>query len=198
MFSNKFFVILYFLIIFAQRKRTTLKTQNDMIHAQNGDPYNFSTKYEIDSYKIEYKDLHDIGKEGPLCGKLLINDQLCTNDKLVNYEEYNGFGGPFLITNKYLYTTIWQWNNPHNFNDIIGALVAEINLEDLSIRLIGKKQSYIHIVYINDNKIYYFDAYYNRNKLKSLDINEDFKPRTFRDTLTDLYQDLKYIFFGVQ
>ena len=169
-----------------------------MIHAQNGDPYNFSTKYEIDSYKIEYKDLHDIGKEGPLCGKLLINDQLCTNDKFVNYEEYNGFGGPFLITNKYLYTNIWQWNNPHNFNDIIGALVAEINLEDLSIRLIGKKQSYIHIVYINDNKIYYFDAYYNRNKLKSLDINEDFKPRTFRDTLTDLYQDLKYIFFGVQ
>lgn len=175
---------------FCHTKTNNIKTQNDMIHAQKGDSWNFQTKYETDSYKIEYKELINYFKDGPLGGDLYIND------KLVNPpEKHSVFGGPPLITEKFLYTTIWQYDI-HGFKDISGGLIAEINLQDLSTRIIGKKQHHAQIVYIDNGKIYYLNQ---RNKLKSLDINEAFIPRTFQDVALDTlegFRDLFKLFFS--
>lgn len=156
-----------------------------MIHAQKGDPWNFPNKYETDSYKIEYKELINYFKDGPLGGDLYIND------KLVNPpEKHSGFGGPPLITEKYLYTTIWQYSI-HGYKDITGGLIAEINLQDLSIRIIGKKRRYAQIIYIDNGKIYYLNS---RDRLNSLDINEAFTPRTFQDVVLDIFEGFRELF----
>ena len=161
-----------------------------MIHAQEGHPWNYPAKYEIDSYKIEFKKLHDFAKEGPLCGKLYIND------KLVEFQEdHDGFGGPILITDKYLYAVIWQINI-HGFKDILGGFVAEINLQDLSIRTIGRKLSYISIAYKDKDKLYYYDSsdsWSSKSNAKYFDINEDFRPYTFWEALSNIVKEIRAI-----
>ena len=104
-----------------------------MIYSQKGDPWDFLTTYNVDSCLIEFREMCNFFKEGPLCGQLYVNG------KLIDYPQCDGFGGPPLITKEYLYTPVYQ-RNLLGFKDIIGAFIAEIDLHNLSVRIIGKKQ----------------------------------------------------------
>ena len=64
----------------------------NIIYAEMGNPWQFPSFYEVASCKILFMDLHNFGKEGPLCGKLFINEvQIMT-------PHHDGFGGPIIIS----------------------------------------------------------------------------------------------------
>ena len=156
-----------------------------MIYSQKGEPWDFLTTYNVDSCLIEFREMCNFFKEGPLCGQLYVNG------KLVDYPQCDGFGGPPLITKEYLYTPVYQ-RNLLGFKDIIGAFIAEIDLQSLSVRIIGKKQELIHIAYMDKGKLFFYDSCKdNQRNIKSVDINEGFIPYTFRDKMRYLYKFLK-------
>ena len=123
-----------------------------MNYSPKDTPWNFDTTYEINSYKIEFKCLRNFAKEGPLCGQLYINN------KLVNCPmECDGFGGPPLITQEYIYTPVYQ-RGIGGFFDIDGGVIAEINLRNMSVRIIGEKYDVINIAYIKGERLYFYDS----------------------------------------
>ena len=61
--------------------------EKSIVYAEMGNPWRFPSSYEVASCRIQFKDLHNFGKEGPLCGKLFINDTQLT------IPDYDGFGG---------------------------------------------------------------------------------------------------------
>lgn len=118
-----------------------------MIYSQKGDPWDFIATYKTESCQIEFRKMFNFFKDGPLCGQLYVND------KQVYYPQCDGFGGPPLITKEYLYTPVYQ-RNIIGFKDIIGAFIAEIDLKSLSVRIVGKKQEFIHIAYMDKGNFF--------------------------------------------
>ena len=80
--------------------------------------------------------------------------------------------------------------------DIWGALVAEIDIRKLSVRLIGKKQGIIYIKYLENERLYFYDSYKNANQnknIKYVNTKEDYKLWTLMDKLLYIYSFLKNI-----
>lgn len=157
-----------------------------MIYSEKGNPWEFDTTYYVNSHQIEFKELRNFGKEGPICGQLYIDNQ-----KINCPEKCDGFGGPPLITQDVIYAPIYQ-KNILGFKDIMGAYVAEINIRNLSVRVIGKKHELIDIIYIENDMLYYFDSSErNKNNIKYFKISDGIKPFTFWDKLLYLYDFIK-------
>ena len=157
-----------------------------MNYSPKDTPWNFDTTYEINSYKIEFKCLRNFAKEGPLCGQLYINN------KLVNCPmECDGFGGPPLITQEYIYTPVYQ-RGIGGFFDIDGGVIAEINLRNMSVRIIGEKYDVINIAYIKGERLYFYDSCIKgESPLRSVGIKEGYKPWTLWDKLKYTYYSFK-------
>ena len=73
------------------------------------------TTYYVNSHQIEFKELRNFGKEGPICGQLYIDNQ-----KINCPEKCDGFGGPVLITSKRIYIPVYQKKNM--FNGYLGRI----------------------------------------------------------------------------
>jgi len=157
-----------------------------MIYSEKGNPWEFNTVYKLNSCKIEYKHIYNFVKEGPVIGQMYVNDVLVNCPT-----KYDGFGGPPLITQDTIYAPIYQ-KNILGFKDIMGAYVAEINIRNLSVKVIGKKHELIDIVYIENDMLYYFDSSEkNKNNIKYFKISDGIKPFTFWDKLLYLYDFIK-------
>ena len=78
--------------------------KKSIVYAEMGNPWRFPSSYEVASCRIQFKNLHNFGKEGPLCGKLFINDIQLT------IPDYDGFGGPIIKNNKYISTSLSDEN----------------------------------------------------------------------------------------
>lgn len=160
-----------------------------MLYSEKGNPWEFDTTYYVNSHQIEFKELRNFGIEGPICGQLYIDNQ-----KINCPEKCDGFGGPVLITSKRIYIPVYQ--KKICLMDIWGALVAEIDLCKLSVRLIGKKQGIIYIKYLENERLYFCDSYKNANQnknIKYVNTKEDYKLWTLMDKLSYIYSFLKNI-----
>ena len=100
--------------------------KKSIVYAEMGNPWRFPSSYEVASCRIQFKDLHNFGKEGPLCGKLFINDTQLT------IPDYDGFGGPIIKNNKYIYLPLYQMKTGNRSNSP-RVYIVEIDISKKNI-----------------------------------------------------------------
>ena len=105
--------------------------------------------------------------------------------------ECDGFGGPPLITQEYIYTPVYQ-KGIGGFVDICGGVIAEINLRNMSVRIIGKKYDVINMAYIKGERLYFYESCIKgESPLRSVGIKEGYKPWTLWDKIKYTYYSFK-------
>ncbi len=112
-------------------------------------PIEFDVSKNIDGIEVFYINLMEISQGGPEVGTILINGK-----KNPDYR----FGGPFLKDGNYLYAPVLI----RKFIGV-GFKLAEINLINLNVSLIGGNRSLIFIEKIVDNQFFFYE---DLNKIK--------------------------------
>ena len=106
-------------------------------------PFGYPRTHFYEGIKIKYDNLYEIGQGGPEVGSLLF-------DGINHFPKYF-FGGPLLINANYIYIPVFirTW---------IGTSfkLGKINLNLLSIELIGKKEHLILVDKIQNISLFYF------------------------------------------
>ena len=127
--------------------------KKSIVYAEMGNPWRFPSSYEVASCRIQFKDLHNFGKEGPLCGKLFINDIQLT------IPDYDGFGGPIIKNNKYIYLPLYQMKTGNRSNSL-RTYIVEIDISRKKYRLIGKRVEYavVYLDFMVDDILYFYNS----------------------------------------
>lgn len=164
--------------------------KKSIVYAEMGNPWRFPSSYEVASCRIQFKDLHNFGKEGPLCGKLFINDIQLT------IPDYDGFGGPIIKNNKYIYLPLYQMKTGNRTNSP-RTYIVEIDISKKKYRLIGKRVEYaiVYLDFMVDDILYFYNSPMKNDKLlKYININSIYKPWSWKDRCSHFYHELLYFF----
>ncbi|WP_019187473.1 hypothetical protein [Prevotella conceptionensis] len=162
----------------------------NIIYAEMGNPWQFPSFYEVASCKILFMDLHNFGKEGPLCGKLFINEvQIMT-------PHHDGFGGPIIISDNYIYLPLYHMiiNNRSNYSR---TYVAEIDISKKSYRIIGKRVEYAVVFLdsmVNDTLYYYNYSRKDDKWLRRINIHSVNRPWSWSERFFHFYHELLFFF----
>lgn len=157
----------------------------NIIYAQSGTPWDFPSRYVYAGYVIEFKELSNFAKDGPIYGDLFINDVQITAP------HFAGFGGPVIFHEHSLYLPFYQYGKGLSTLDCVGICIAVIDLTNLTYRLIGKKYDTVFLDHIEDDKLYFYDSpTKERKRMRVLNLHTSYQPLTWWDRLRSI---LKYI-----
>ncbi|CAN5294277.1 hypothetical protein BH09BAC6_BH09BAC6_17610 [soil metagenome] len=106
-------------------------------------PIDFIYKTKIEQVEIEFKETHEIAQGGPLIGFLFIN-----NKKIYDYE----FGGPYLYDRGNFFTPVYVKDS------VWGFKLAQINIQELSITILGNIKNLIYLNKIEGNRIFFYQS----------------------------------------
>lgn len=119
-------------------------------------PLGFPHVYEYDGHLIKYISTYEINQGGPEVGNILIDNK--------NLFSRYYFGGPLLFDSHFIYA-------PVLFQSFLnsGFKVAEINLDNNELKILGIKEKLILIEKIENSFLYYYTDL-NNEKKKELQI----------------------------
>ena len=148
--------------------------KKNIVYAEMGNPWRFLSSYEVASSRIQFKNLHNFAKEGPLCGNLYINGEN------VKCPFYNAFGGPILLNGDFIYLPLYQVKK--NWKDIVGGYLVKVEMSKLSFRVIGHKQEIIYLDHLDNDNLYFYNSWEkSSNDLKIVNIKEQPQSFTLKD-----------------
>lgn len=144
------------------------------ILAQEGTPWKYPVRYSFNDNTIKLIDHMEIGMGGPLMAGLFING---TEVSILNGKKYchYTFGGPIILTDKYIYIPLFEPRNEHKKNSSFwdrltafsGYYISRVSYSG-NIEILSEKFPLVHLIKKTDNTLFFKDKY--GGTLKSIEI----------------------------
>ena len=144
------------------------------IFAQEGTPWVYPERYSFNDNTIKLIDHMEIGMGGPLMGGLFING---TEVSILNGKKryHYAFGGPIILTDKYIYIPLFEPRNKHKKNPSFwdrltafsGYYISRVSYSG-NIEILSKEFVMVYLVKIKDNILYFKTK--SEGSIKSIEI----------------------------
>ena len=144
------------------------------IFAQEGTPWVYPERYSFNDNIIELRDRRDFGPSCQIIVDLFING---TEVSILNGKKryHYAFGGPIILTDKYIYIPLFEPRNKHKKNPSFwdrltafsGYYISRVSYSG-NIEILSEKFPLVHLIKKTDNTLFFKDKY--GGTLKSIEI----------------------------
>lgn len=144
------------------------------ILAQEGTPWVYPERYSFNDNIIELRDRRDFGPSCQIIVDLFING---TEVSILNGKKryHYAFGGPIILTDKYIYIPLFEPRNEHKKNPsfwdrltaFTGYYISRVSYSG-NIEILSKEFVMVYLVKIKDNILYFKTK--SEGSIKSIEI----------------------------
>ena len=144
------------------------------ILAQEGTPWVYPERYSFNDNIIELRDRRDFGQSCQIIVDLFING---TEVSILNGKKryHYAFGGPIILTDKYIYIPLFEPRNKHKKNPSFwdrltafsGYYISRVSYSG-NIEILSKEFVMVYLVKIKDNILYFKTK--SEGSIKSIEI----------------------------
>lgn len=144
------------------------------IFAQEGTPWVYPERYSFNDNIIELRDRRDFGPSCQIIVDLFING---TEVSILNGKKryHYAFGGPIILTDKYIYIPLFEPRNKHKKNPSFwdrltafsGYYISRVSYSG-NIEILSKEFVMVYLVKIKDNILYFKTK--SEGSIKSIEI----------------------------
>lgn len=144
------------------------------ILAQEGTPWVYPERYSFNDNIIELRDRRDFGPSCQIIVDLFING---TEVSILNGKKryHYAFGGPIILTDKYIYIPLFEPRNKHKKNPSFwdrltafsGYYISRVSYSG-NIEILSKEFVMVYLVKIKDNILYFKTK--SEGSIKSIEI----------------------------
>ena len=144
------------------------------ILAQEGTPWVYPERYSFNDNIIELRDRRDFGQSCQIIADLFING---TEVSILNGKKryHYAFGGPIILTDKYIYIPLFEPRNKHKKNPSFwdrltafsGYYISRVSYSG-NIEILSKEFVMVYLVKIKDNILYF--KIKSEGSIKSIEI----------------------------
>ena len=147
------------------------------ILAQEGTPWVYPERYSFNDNIIELRDRRDFGPSCQIIVDLFING---TEVSILNGKKryHYAFGGPIILTDKYIYIPLFEPRNKHKKNPSFwdrltafsGYYISRVSYSG-NIEILSKEFVMVYLVKIKDNILYFKTK--SEGSIKSIEIQSE-------------------------
>ena len=144
------------------------------ILAQEGTPWVYPERYSFNDNIIELRDRRDFGQSCQIIVDLFVNG---TEVSILNGKKryHYAFGGPIILTDKYIYIPLFEPRNKHKKNPSFwdrltafsGYYISRVSYSG-NIEILSKEFVMVYLVKIKDNILYFKTK--SEGSIKSIEI----------------------------
>ena len=144
------------------------------ILAQEGTPWVYPERYSFNDNIIELRDRRDFGQSCQIIADLFING---TEASILNGKKryHYAFGGPIILTDKYIYIPLFEPRNKHKKNPSFwdrltafsGYYISRVSYSG-NIEILSKEFVMVYLVKIKDSILYFKTK--SEGSIKSIEI----------------------------